>query len=66
MKLIDKLTYFYNNGITRPIIEAEQAERDILIEEIADVLKQMYVSTATWGLDYWEEMLYLPRNTGET
>ena len=66
MKLIDKLPYFYNNGITRPIIEAEQAERDILIEEIADVLKQMYVSTATWGLDYWEEMLYLPRNTGET
>ena len=66
MKLIDKLPYFYNNGITRPIIEAEQTERDILIEEIADVLKQMYVSTATWGLDYWEEMLYLPRNTGET
>ena len=66
MKLIDKLPYFYNNGITRPIIEAEQTERDILIEEIADVLKQMYVSTATWVLDYWEEMLYLPRNTGET
>ena len=66
MNLIDKLPYFYDNGYTRPIIEAEQTERDILIEEIADVLKQMYVSTATWGLDYWEDMLFLPRNEGKT
>ena len=66
MDLIDKLPYFYNNGYTRPIIDAEQIERDILVEEIADVLKQMYVSTATWGLDYWEEMLYLPNGKNKT
>ena len=66
MDLINKLPYFYDNGYTRPIIDAEQTERDILVEEIADVLKQMYVSTATWGLDYWEEMLYLPKNTSKT
>ena len=66
MDLINKLPYFYNNGYTKPIIDAEQIERDILVEEIADVLKQMYVSTATWGLDYWEEMLCLPKNTGKT
>ena len=66
MKLIDKLPYFYDNGYTRPIIEAEQVEADILYREIADVLKQMYVSTATWGLDYWEEMLFLPRGTSKT
>lgn len=65
MNLIDKLPYFYDNGYTKPIIEAEQKERDILVEEIEDVLRQMYVLTATWGLDYWENMLCLPRGTGK-
>lgn len=66
MKLIDKLPYFYGNGYTRPIIEAEQFEADILYREIAETLKQCFVSTATWGLDYWEDMLFLPRGTGKT
>ena len=44
----------------------KQKERDILVEEIEDVLRQMYVLTATWGLDYWENMLYLPRGIGKT
>ena len=66
MNLIDKLPYFYNNGYTRPIIEAEQVEADILYREIAETLKQCFVSTATWGLDYWEDMLFLPRGTGKT
>ena len=65
MKLIDKLPYFYGNGYTRPIIEAEQVEADILYREIAETLKQCFVSTATWGLDYWEDMLFLPRGTGK-
>ena len=66
MKLIDKLPYFYGNGYTRPIIEAEQVEADILYREIAETLKQCFVETATWGLDYWEDMLFLPRGTGKT
>lgn len=60
MDLINKLPYFYDNEVTRPIIEAEQIERDKLIEEIEDTLKQCFVSTATWGLDYWEKMLNIP------
>ena len=66
MKLIDKLPYFYDNGYTRPIIEAEQIEADTLVKEIAETLRQCFVSTATWGLDYWEDMLFLPRGTGKT
>ena len=66
MKLIDKLPYFYDNGYTRPIIEAEQVEADILYREIEETLKQCFVETATWGLDYWEDMLFLPRGTGKT
>ena len=60
MDLINKLPYFYDNEVTRPIIEAEQIERDKLIEEIEDTLKQCFVSTATWGLDYWESMIGIP------
>ena len=66
MKLIDKLPYFYGNGYTRAIIEAEQVEADILYREITETLKQCFVETATWGLDYWEDMLFLPRGTGKT
>ena len=66
MKLIDKLPYFYGNGYTRAIIEAEQFEADILYREIAETLKQCFVETATWGLDYWEDMLFLPRGTGKS
>ena len=66
MDLIDKLPYFYGNGYTRPIIEAEQVEANTLVDEIADTLKQCFVSTATWGLDYWEDMLFLPRGTGKS
>ena len=66
MKLIDKLPYFYDNGYTRAIIESEQVEADILYREIEDTLKQCFVETATWGLDYWEDMLFLPKGTGKT
>lgn len=66
MKLIDKLPYFYGNGYTRAIIEAEQVEADILYREITETLKQCFVETATWGLDYWEDMLFLPRGTGKS
>ena len=60
MKLINKLPYIYDNNTTRPIIEAEEIEAKILHKEIADVLSQMFVETATWGLKYWEKLLQLP------
>ena len=66
MKLIDKLPYFYGNGYTEPIIEAEQVEADTLVEEINETLKQCFISTATWGLDYWEDMLFIPRNASKS
>ena len=57
--LIKKLPYFYVNEITKPIIDAEQIERDELFKEIKETLEQCFVSTATWGLDYWEDMLFI-------
>lgn len=62
---LDKLPYFYNNGITSPILKAEEKERNILFDEIEDTLKQFFVETATWGLEYWERMLEIKQNSNK-
>ena len=59
---LDKLPHFYDNGITRPILKAEEEERNILFDEIEDTLRQFFVETATWGLEYWERMLEIKTN----
>ncbi|HFL3686936.1 TPA: putative phage tail protein [Clostridioides difficile] len=57
MKLIDKLPSFYNNDITRKIQEAYDIELETLRETYDDTFDQFFVDTATWGLDYWENIL---------
>ncbi|MDL0353585.1 putative phage tail protein [Clostridioides difficile] len=57
MKLIDKLPYFYNNSITSKIQEAYDIELSTLRETYDDTFDQFFVDTATWGLDYWENIL---------
>lgn len=41
----------------KSIYKATGEESGIYFEKIEDVLEQMYVETATWGLAFWEEML---------
>ncbi|HGT1700619.1 YmfQ family protein [Clostridioides difficile] len=57
MKLIDKLPSFYNNNVTRKIQEAYDIELETLRETYDDTFDQFFVDTATWGLDYWENIL---------
>ncbi|EML1138429.1 YmfQ family protein [Clostridioides difficile] len=57
MKLIDKLPSFYNNSITSKIQEAYDIELSTLRETYDDTFDQFFVDTATWGLDYWENIL---------
>ena len=64
--LINKLPHFYENEITKPIIDAEQKEREVLFQEIHEVLEQCFVSTATWGLSYWERLLCIPVNEAKS
>ena len=54
---LDKLPYFYDNGFTRPFLQATEEERNILFNEIEDTLNQFFAESATWGLEYWERML---------
>ncbi|RXM71997.1 XkdT-like protein [Clostridium tetani] len=39
------------------IYKAQGKELDNINLDIKDLVKQCFVSTATWGLDYWEELL---------
>ena len=57
MSLINKLPFFYDNPITKPIINALEIEENILNECVENTLNQFYVDSATYGLDYWENML---------
>lgn len=40
--------------------DADSKEHDTIRTDLQDVLDQLYVNTATWGLDRWEELVGLP------
>ena len=63
MSLINKLPHFYLNGVTKPIQDAINLESDGVINNTEDMLNQFFVESATWGLDKWEKMLGIPKNT---
>jgi uncharacterized protein YmfQ (DUF2313 family) len=47
---------------SRAIIKAEAAEFEALNSAISDVLDQLFIDTATWGLTNWEQMSGIPVN----
>lgn len=49
----------------KAVIDAEGPEFDQLKTSLADILSQFYVETATWGLDFWEQMLNLQTVEGK-
>lgn len=50
----------------KAVIDAEGPEFDLVRTNIADILSQFYVETATeWGLDLWEQMLNLKSYAGK-
>lgn len=63
MKLITKLPYFYNNYVVNPIQDALSSEVDSFNTSLDDTLNQFFVDSATHGLDRWEKMLGIPKNT---
>ena len=63
MSLINKLPSFYDNDITKPIQNSFTAEANSINDEVENTLNQFYVDSATFGLDYWEKMLGVSKNT---
>ena len=62
MSLINKLPSFYDNNITNPIQDSLSIEANSINEEVENTLNQFFVNSATFGLDYWERMLGIPKN----
>ena len=62
MGLISKLPSFYDNDIIKPIQNAFTVEANSINDEVDNTLNQFYVDSATFGLDYWERMLGIPKN----
>ena len=63
MNLIDKLPYFYSEGIPKVIQDSLTVERDLVNENIEELLKQFFIDSATYGLDYWEKMIGINKNS---
>ena len=63
MSLINKLPYFYDNDITKPIQNSLDIEANSINENLDDLLNQFFVNSATYGLDSWESMLGISKNT---
>lgn len=62
MDLISKLPYFYKNKITKSIQDGLSVEYNSVSEGISNILTQLFVDEATWGLDSWEKMLGIAKN----
>ena len=63
MSLINKLPSFYDNDITKPIQDSLSFEANSINDEVENTLNQFFVDSATYGLDKWESMLGIPKNT---
>ena len=58
--LLEYLPSFYHNSdIIKTFMESNSIEVDTLKAYIEDLIKNLYVKTATWGLDLFEEELGL-------
>ena len=62
MSLINKLPYFYDNDITKPIQNSLDIESSSVNENLEELLNQFFVNSATYGLDNWENMLGISKN----
>ena len=56
MKLIDKLPYFYEEcPATNDIQNGLSSETNNLYNKVESTRNQLYVNSATWGLELWEK-----------
>lgn len=61
--MIEKYPCLYENAITKPILSSLQIEEDILYANVLDVRDQLFLDTATWGIEKWENLLSIPKNS---
>ena len=67
MNLIDMLPSFYHNSdFVKAYMSSQTVEHSFIKESIEDLVNNLYVNTATWGLDYFEEKLGLQTDKSKT
>lgn len=66
-RMMDSLPSYYSFSEIMQAIQAAQADEYDAQEALDDGLqKQFYISTATWGLKYWEYSLRIPTNEADS
>ena len=50
------------NEIDKPLMDSLDIEVDNMKEAYMDLFNQFFVSTATWGLEFWEELVKIETN----
>ena len=63
MNLIDKLPYFYSEGMPKVIQDSLTIEKNLINGDTDDLLNQFFVDSAIFGLNYWERMLGINKNS---
>lgn len=58
--------YLFNDHEFTAKLAAESAEHDNMRKTLIDICNQLFVSTATWGLDRWEKFLDIPTDYTQT
>lgn len=58
--LLEVSPIYFKDKTMQAIFEAIGREMDLTEEIVEDVKDQLFVQTATWGLDYWEDAVGLP------
>lgn len=58
--------YLFNDPEFTAKLAAESAEHDNMRNTLIDICNQLFVSTATWGLDRWEKFLDIPTDYTQT
>ena len=59
-------SFIVKGNIIKDIFESQQAEVDLLNNNIQDLIDNLFVETATWSLENWEKKYNLPIDLDDT
>ena len=59
-------TFIAKGNIIKDIYESQQAEIDLLNNDIQDLINNLFVETATWALEKWEKKYNIEINLDDT
>jgi hypothetical protein len=58
--------YYYNSSVTISELDSQSYEVGKLLVTLEDVEKQLYIDSATWGLEIWERVYNLTPSPTDT